>query len=45
MSFAQIQLLGNTGRDPEMNYMPDSTAVCKFGLAVSRKVKGNEETT
>lgn len=45
MGFAQIQLLGNTGRDPEMNYTPDGTAVCKFGLAVTRKVKGNDETT
>jgi single-strand DNA-binding protein len=45
MSFAQIQLLGNCGRDPEMNYTPDGTAVCKFSIAVSRKVKGTEETT
>jgi single-strand DNA-binding protein len=45
MSFAQIQLLGNCGRDPEMNYTPDGVAICKFSIAVSRKVKGNEETT
>lgn len=45
MSFAQIQLLGNTGRDPEMNYTPDGTAVTKFSIAVSRKVKDSEETT
>jgi len=45
MSFAQIQLLGNLGRDPEMNYTPDGTAVTKFGVAVSRKVKDSEETT
>ena len=45
MSMAQIQLLGNLGRDPEMNYTPDGVAVCKFSIAVSRKVKGNEETT
>lgn len=45
MSFAQIQLLGNTGRDPEMNYTPDGTAVTKFSMAVSRKVKDSEETT
>jgi single-strand DNA-binding protein len=44
MSFAQIQLLGNTGRDPEMNYTPDGTAVTKFSIAVSRKVKDSEET-
>lgn len=45
MSFAQIQLLGNLGRDPEMSYTPDGTAVTKFSIAVSRKVKGTEETT
>lgn len=45
MSMAQIQLLGNLGRDPEMNYTPDGTAVCKFSIAVSKKAKGNEETT
>ena len=45
MSFAQIQLLGNLGRDPEMNYTQDGTAVTKFSIAVSRKVKGTEETT
>jgi single-strand DNA-binding protein len=28
-----------------MNYTPDGTAVCKFSIAVSKKVKGNEETT
>src|SRR5215475_5213356 len=49
MSMAQIQLIGNLGRDPEMNYTPDGTAVCKFSLAVS-KVTGkgtdkNETTT
>ena len=45
MSFAQIQLLGNLGRDPEMSYTQDGTAVTKFSVAVSRKMKGTEETT
>lgn len=45
MSMAQIQLLGNLGRDPEMNYTPDGTAVTKFSIAVSKKVKDAEETT
>src|SRR5436190_22243552 len=36
MSMAQIQLIGNLGRDPEMNYTPDGTAVCKFSIAVSK---------
>lgn len=45
MAFSQIQILGNTGRDPEMNYTPDGTPVCKFSIAVSRKIKDREETT
>lgn len=45
MSFAQIQLIGNLGRDPEMNFTPDGIAVTKFSIAVSKKVKENEETT
>jgi len=46
MSFAQIQLIGNLGRDPEMNYTPDGTAVCKFSIAVSKtgKTKDGDKT-
>ena len=32
----KIMLIGNLGRDPEMNYTPDGTAVAKFVLAVNR---------
>ena len=32
----KIMLIGNLGRDPEMNYTPDGTAVAKFSLAVKR---------
>ena len=32
----KIMLIGNLGRDPEMNYTPDGTAVAKFCLAVTR---------
>jgi single-strand DNA-binding protein len=35
----KIMLIGNLGRDPEMNYTPDGTAVAKFSLAVSRTTK------
>src|SRR5262249_48016739 len=48
MSMAQIQLIGNLGRDPEMNYTPDGTAVCKFSIAVSKitgKGEDKHETT
>jgi single-strand DNA-binding protein len=45
MSFAQVQLLGNTGRDPEMSYSPNGDAVTKFSIAVTRKTKEKEVTT
>ena len=44
MSLAQITLIGNTGRDPEMSYTPNGVSVTKFSLAVSRK-QGDKETT
>lgn len=34
-----IQLIGNLGRDAEMNYTPKGTAVTKFGIGVSRGSK------
>ncbi len=37
-------LIGNLGRDPEMNYNPDGLAITKFSLAVSTG-KGDKETT
>jgi single-strand DNA-binding protein len=45
LSFAQLQLLGNVGRDPELSFTPDGIPVTKFGVAVSRKTKSGEETT
>ncbi len=36
----KIILIGNLGRDPEMNYTPSGTAVTKFSLAVNRTFKG-----
>jgi single-strand DNA-binding protein len=35
----KIMLIGNLGRDPEMNYTPNGTAVAKFSLAVNRVTK------
>jgi single-strand DNA-binding protein len=35
----KIMLIGNLGRDPEMNYTPDGTAVARFSIAVSRTTK------
>jgi single-strand DNA-binding protein len=45
MSMAQLSIIGNVGRDPEMSYTPDGTTVTKFSLAVTRKTKDKETTT
>lgn len=36
MSFQQIILVGNLGRDPEMRYTPTGVPVTTFSVAVSR---------
>lgn len=38
----KIMLIGNLGRDPEMNYTPSGVAVAKFSLAVSRVSRSPE---
>ena len=43
MSFQQIILVGNVGRDPEIRYLQNGDAVCDFSVAVS-KVTGKGET-
>ena len=35
----KIMLIGNLGKDPEMNYTPSGIAVTKFSLAVNRVTK------
>ncbi len=40
--FQQTIIVGNVGRDPEMNYTPQGIAVCKFSVAVN-KVTGKGE--
>ena len=37
MSFNKIILVGNLGRDPELRYTPQGTAVCNFSLATNEK--------
>jgi len=36
----KIMLIGNLGKDPEMNYTPSGVAVTKFTIAVNRVTKG-----
>lgn len=37
MSFNKIIIVGNLGRDPELRYTPQGTAVCSFSVATSEK--------
>jgi len=38
----KIMLIGNLGRDPDMNYTQNGKAVAKFSLAVSRRRRDPE---
>ncbi len=35
--FNKVILMGNLTRDPQLRYLQNNTAVCDFGLAVSRR--------
>lgn len=37
--YQRLVLVGNLGRDPEMRYTPQGTAVTSFSMATSRKYK------
>ena len=39
MSFNKIIIVGNLGRDPELRYTPQGTAVCNISIATSEKKK------
>lgn len=43
-SFNKIIIVGYLGRDPEMRYTPQGTAVCNFSVATTEK-KGDDEIT
>lgn len=46
MSFAQVTIIGNIGRDLDLNYTSDGIAVTRFSLAVNKKeVKNGKEKT
>lgn len=40
-SLNKVFLLGNLTRDPDLRYTPSGSAVCEFGLAVSRRFSAN----
>ena len=37
MSFNKVIIVGNLGRDPELRYTPQGTAVCNFSMATTEK--------
>lgn len=45
MSFNKIILVGNLGKDPELRYTPQGTAVASFTLATNEKRGEQEHTT
>lgn len=38
-SLNKCQIIGRIGRDPEMRYMPDGSAICNFSVATSETWK------
>jgi single-strand DNA-binding protein len=40
-----ITILGNLGRDPELRFTPNGSAVCQFSVAASRRYKKGDELT
>jgi single-strand DNA-binding protein len=48
MSFQQLVIVGNVGRDPELRYIQNGIAVTDFSIAVTRKRNdqdGNQQET
>ena len=39
MSFNKVIVVGNLGRDPELRYTPQGTAVCTFSVATNERRK------
>ena len=44
-NFNKVFLMGNLTRDPEMRVTPKGTAICQFGLAISRSWKDESGQT
>jgi single-strand DNA-binding protein len=41
--YNSLTLVGNLTRDPEIRYVANGNAVCKFAIAVNRKQKAKDE--
>ncbi len=42
MSFNKMILVGNLGKDPELTYSPQGTAVCNFSMATNDRERGRD---
>lgn len=42
MSFNKIIIVGNLGKDPELRYTPQGSAVCNFSIATNEKRKDKQ---
>ncbi len=43
-SYNSTTIVGNVGRDPDMKYLDNGTALCTFSVAVNSKKKGEQVT-
>jgi single-strand DNA-binding protein len=43
-SYNKVIMLGNLTRDPELQFTPNQTAICNFGIATNRKWKTQDGT-
>ena len=41
-NFNKVILMGRLVRDPELSYTQTQVPICKFGLAVNRKWRGQD---
>ncbi len=42
--YHKVTIIGNLGRDPELKFLPDGTAVCDFSVATNRKWSKSDGT-
>jgi single-strand DNA-binding protein len=41
-NYNKVILMGNLTRDPQLSFLPSSTPVCEFGLAINRRWRGQD---
>jgi len=41
-NYNRVILAGNLTRDPELTYTPSNTPICKFGMAINRRWRGQD---